>query len=259
MTTSSPKEKFGLVILLDALGASAFTSDQIKTFLSTRSEVNSIVKGLARQIPKEVKLGNPVIFTFGDTLVITIPITLKADVQKQITIAILLMRRYLFHSLLHKVLFRGAFSIGHYIVDPRSNTVMGEAVSDAAQWYERADWMGLSSTPKTNTEIEYHLGDEALDDFKYLFKYPVPMKSGAEMELYCISWPGAFFDKTIRKMTTEPSPRKWFLSLLKDLSYPATASAKYEHAKEFFLFVEQRMANPSLNTDAPPAGSAPVS
>lgn len=251
MARAALKEKFGVVLILDALGASAFTPTQIKTFLATRADVNDIIKKFAKQLPEEAELAAPVIFTFGDTLILTVSIDLSANVQKQIMCVILLMRRYLFHSLLKGVLFRGSFSIGHYIEDAKSNTVMGAAVADAAEWYERADWMGLCATPKTNTELEYHMDAAQLDMPVNLLKYPVPFKAGASMELYSISWPGAFFDKTLLKSTKESSPRKWFLSLLKDFVYPAAASSKYQNSKEFFLYVEARIANlASVNTDA---------
>jgi hypothetical protein len=31
------------------------------------------------------------------------------------------------------------------VVDDTTNTVMGEAVSDAAAWYDKADWIGIAA------------------------------------------------------------------------------------------------------------------
>lgn len=241
MARRTPKAKFGLVLLLDALGAATYTPDQILQFLSARSEVNSAIRQLAKRLPPKVEIASPVIFTFGDTLLITIELKEGETIPGQLTVATLLMRRYLFHSLERHVLFRGAFSVGTYIEDSRTNTVMGEAVADAAQWYERADWMGLHATPRTCTQLEYLHQHEALAEAQYLFKYPVPLKGGGTFDLYAISWAGAFFNQSMLKASGHATSRKWFLSILKDLSYPAAAASKYENTKRFFDHVERQV------------------
>src|SRR6266516_1160988 len=247
MSNRALKEKFGIVILLDALGAANFSTQQIKTFLSARAEVNSIVRSLAKTLPKQIpngfKRGTPVIFTFGDTLVTTIAIETAAEIPAQITVALLLMRRYLFHSLQRGVLFRGSFAIGRYIADARSNTVMGEAVADAANWYERADWMGLCATPKTCTESEYYLSTTPLKRPSVLLPYAVPLKDQTTHELYCVSWPGAFFDEMLAKSSKESTLRRAFWAILKELTFPLAATSKYENAKRFFSHVEQQIVN----------------
>jgi hypothetical protein len=71
MSASKVKKKFGLVLLLDALGASHFIPEKIREFLSARSEINSIIKSLAKQPLVGGKIA-PNIFTFGDTIIVTI-------------------------------------------------------------------------------------------------------------------------------------------------------------------------------------------
>ncbi|HEX5883671.1 MAG TPA: hypothetical protein VFY67_03925, partial [Pyrinomonadaceae bacterium] len=155
----------------------------------------------------------------------------------------------------------GAFSIGPYIEDGSSNTVMGEALTDAAQWYAQAEWMSIASTPRTNSVLEYYL--DVLDMPNFMNLYSVPIKNGSKLELYTISWPGVFHDKSFLREFKKESPRKWFLEILKDLSFPIQATPKYQNTKEYFSFVEsliaRRVANPPLNTDAPPVTSKPVS
>ena len=116
MTAKKPKRKYGVVILLDALGASRYTEEQIKQFLSSRSEINSIIKNLSTKIPMksgDSPLSPPTIYTFGDTLIITVQLRSKKYIGSHIYFITLLMRRYLFHSLQNGILFRGAFSIGN--------------------------------------------------------------------------------------------------------------------------------------------------
>ncbi len=245
MENTKLKRKYGLVILLDALGASGYTDDQIKTFLSARSEINSIIKSLATRIPGSENFQSPSIFTFADTIIITIQLGSQKYIKQHIFLTTLLMRRYLFHSMENGILFRGAFSIGHYIEDSDSNTVMGPAVTDAASWYAQSEWMGLSCTPKTNSVLEYYYAGPGiqLDDLRYLHKYDVPLKGGSTFSLHAIAWPSAFFDKELLKRAQKSNPRKYFLEILKDLPVPKGAELKYENTKKYFTFVEAQRAN----------------
>jgi len=236
-----------MVILLDALGASGYTEDQIKMFLSSRARINHWISTLAKSIRGIGNFKQPTIFTFADTIIITIQLSSKKHMDDHIWIASLLMRRYLFHSMEEGILFRGAFSIGHYIEDADSNTVMGEAVTDAAAWYDRSEWIGLSSTPRTNSVLEYHLipgRDES--SLGFLSKYDVPLKEGTTFSLYAVTWPSAFFDSTLLKRAKKNHPRKYFLEILKDLDVPKGSEIKYENAKHYFDFIEKKKASEEL-------------
>lgn len=217
-----------------------------------------MVADFAKSFPRGPLLADPVIYTFGDTIIITVQLRGKKNYDKQIIRAIMLMRRYLFHSIEQGILFRGAFSIGSYIEDVSSNTVMGEALTDAAQWYEQSDWMGIASTPRTNSVLEYYLDDNSLASPRFINLYPVPIKGGSKLELYTISWPGAFHDNFLNK---SKSPRNWFLEILKDLSFPIQATPKYKNTKDYFSYVESliapKTANPPPNTDEPPTVVCP--
>jgi hypothetical protein len=245
MASKKLKRKYGAVIILDALGASHYTDGQIKEFLSARIEINAIIRNLAKKLTGKGVFASPSIFTFGDTIIITIELRSKKYIENHITGIALLMRRYLFHSLLNKILFRGAFSIGYYIEDSESNTVMGEAVTDAASWYDKFEWMGLSCTPKTNSVLEYHC-PHADDDIKFIHKYDVPLKDGKTFKLHTISWPGVFHDKHILRRGEKEDPRKWLLEILKDFHIPIGAETKIENTKKYFTFVEKELAKREL-------------
>ena len=256
MTAKKLKRKYGVVVLLDALGASEYSDEKIKEFLSARAEINSIINNLAKELTVEAKFPSPNIFTFGDTIIITIKLRNNKYISSDIMGVILLMRRYLFHFLDKGILFRGSFSIDFYIEDSDSNTVMGPAVTDAASWYQKSEWMGLSCTPKTNSVLEYHFSDQKgyIDNIEYTHKYDVPLKDGKKFNLYTISWPAVFHDKDILKESKKDNPRKWFLETLKDLPVPNGAEIKYENTKEYFTFVEREIANKSLQPTAKSGG-----
>jgi hypothetical protein len=238
MKSNGLRKKTGIVILLDALGASEYSEEKIRKFLAARTEINGIVADFAKRFPREVLFSDPAIYTFGDTIIVTVQLRGRKDHDKQIVRAIMIMRRYLFHSIEQGILFRGAFSVGQYIEDGKTNTVMGEALTDAAQWYEQAEWMGIASTPRTNSALEYYLNADYLALSSYITPYPVPIKDGSTLDLYAISWPGAFHEKTLLKKSKKESPRKWFLEILKDLPFPRQATQKYKNTKDYFSYVE---------------------
>jgi hypothetical protein len=254
MPTNLRRKKQGIVILLDALGASAYEEEKIKNFLSARDEIIKIVGEFAKKFSPKKIFTDPNIYTFGDTIVITVQFKGKKKYIAQIMRSVMLMRRYLFHSFKQGILFRGAFSIGSYIEDSKSNTVMGEAVTDAAQWYGRADWMGIISTPKTNNALEYYC-NKGLSDVHFIHMYPVPLKDGSKIDLYCISWPGALHDKMFLEKSGKQSPRLWFLEIFKDFSFPISVTTTYYNTKLYFNYVENKIEAEMLKEKKPTKAS----
>jgi len=214
------RKKYGMVIILDALGASEYSEQQIKQFLSSRQELNEILDHQAGWLTSVGGQRTPSVFTFGDTIIITIALSSKKKIRVHIFGVVLLMQNYLYNSLHQGILFRGAFSIGSYIEDLKSNTVMGEAVSDAVSWYAKSEWMGLASTPKTNNTLEYLFDNEDLNKPRYFHGYRVPIKDGTTEYLYTVSWAGRFFDRSDPKFSKDKPPAKMFLEALKKFSVP---------------------------------------
>lgn len=225
---------------MDALGARQYSDEKIRKFLSARSDLNATLDYQARQItnnfPRNVRPPKPVTFTFGDTLIIVCELRSKKNASTHIFMMLLLLQNYLFHSLEEGILFRGSYSIGTYIDDAKSNTVMGEAITDAASWYEKSNWFGLASTPRTNNILESCFYEEScIDNPLFALKYPVPMKDGREIELYTVSWPGRFFHDGAT------NPEKQFIDLIKELPIPFGTEIKHTNAKKYFHHVMQRL------------------
>ena len=237
MTKKLLKKQYGIVMLLDALGASTYSDNKIRKFLAARAELNNILSHQAKQLNNTYKTNMPTTHTFGDTLIVAAELNKKRRMPIQIMSNIVLMQEYLYHSLEEGILFRGAFSIGSYIEDSKSNTVMGTAISDAASWYEKSDWIGISSTPQTNSILEFHLENKCLNDPKFLHYYPVPMKNGREIDLYTISWAGRFFIDDKKKI----NHKKRFLGMIKDQTIPLGSESKYINTKKYFNFIEDKI------------------
>jgi len=90
------KRRNGIVAIVDALGASAYSENKIKTFLSARNEINSILKNQASLFKKHLNIPNT--YTFGDTLIVVQEFKNK-EIPSQIMAFVFLMQNYLYHSM----------------------------------------------------------------------------------------------------------------------------------------------------------------
>jgi hypothetical protein len=237
MSKENITPKFGIVAILDALGASDFPEEKINAFLKSRAEIiNAAIKERGEKLTSiEPEFRTPSVYMFGDSVIVT----LELDEHKKTSGCILgfaiIMSQFLFLSMQHRILFRGAFSIGNYIEDANTNTVMGKAVSDAAAWYEKSDWMGLSCTPKTKYVLEHFCGTSPFSDYgNFLFEYPVPIKEGKLMNLYTIPWPRLFFSKKKMEKHHKEDSGKWFVEVIKDFDIPFGTETKYENINKYF-------------------------
>jgi len=247
-TLSDLKSNFGLVVLLDALGASNFGDDEIRKFLELRAEVNRIVEGTAKHTPEDMtwgtgKLNAPKIFTFGDTVIMAFELNSKITHLAHLSLISILLNRFLFLTFVGGVMFRGSFSIGKYIADDKTNTVMGEAVSDAASWYEKSNWMGLHATPKTVNILESMV---TMDDFDpidpkvnrekiaYFHRYNVPIKNKLVLDSYVVAWPLLFHSKDNLKNAGYINPKKYFMDILARYDIPLGTEEKYINTAAYF-------------------------
>lgn len=231
------KKKYGIVVLLDALGAKDYSEKKIKEFLNTR---NRITNALATRAPMiKGTLGEeftvaPVSYTFGDTVVIVSELDNVDDKKrlKQIIAMTILVQSLLLGAMEGELLMRGAFAIGEYFDDEDSNTVIGQAVSDAASWYEKSEWFGVAGTPSAYFHIE-NLVRKFKTEYtaRLLIPYDVPLKDGKSQMLLCVSWPGFLVS-----WKGEDANQRYF-EMISKMSIPIGTEHKYFNSNKFFLDV----------------------
>src|SRR5262245_44703107 len=137
----SPKDReTGIVAILDALGASAYSDPEIQRFMRSRANVLGLLNQKADDVPGDIKRDMITTFTFNDTVLITLRTRDTGPSLKDISSFFLVLRKFFVDSLAHQILFRGSIAIGTYYVNDETNTVMGQAVTDAAAWYDKANW-----------------------------------------------------------------------------------------------------------------------
>ncbi len=124
--------------------------------------------------------------------------------------------------------------MGSFYIDDDSNTVMGEAVTDAAAWYDSADWVGINATPHASLLIQAMLEPRGTDLDHLLVDYPVPIKGGPAISLKTVNWPKAFVVTGLTPVAAGKDPRATCLNLLAEHRVPKGTESKHFNSIKFF-------------------------
>jgi hypothetical protein len=233
-------KQYGIIAILDALGASTYGDKEIKRFMQSRDIVVSSLQGKSNRMSKKLTT-----FTFNDTVLVVLESESKQPSADEIEDFLIILRKFLVDSLFSSILFRGAFAIGAFYKDEETNTILGEAVTDAATWYDKADWIGIISTPRTSIYIDY-LREKHLKSLKHLIlNYDVPMSNGKAKNLKTVNWPKMFWVSGNKLCQPGESKRETLFNLLGKYTMPEGTDKKYFHAIEYFNHVmkEQKLVN----------------
>lgn len=111
---------------------------------------------------------------------------------------------------------------------------MGPVVSDAAAWYNRAEWIGIHLTPRSSIYVQAMNMDLA----HVLVDYDVPMKNGPVLPTKAVNWPKAFYVEGLAPPSTGTRRRTSLLSLLSGHLIPFGVERKYTNSIAFFDHVE---------------------
>jgi hypothetical protein len=228
------EQKRGIISVLDALGAATYNDKEISQFLSSRERVLELLtrKANAKQVRGDMNIEFVTTFTFNDTVLI-VYCTPGQPTLNDVLHFCLLLRKFMVDSLVQGILFRGSVSIGNFYVDDQSNTVMGTAVTDAAAWYDSADWVGINATPHATLVVKALLhGGEDLDHV--LVDYPVPLKGRPSLDLKAVNWPKAFYVEGLRPVKEGEDPKAKCLELLAEHRVPKGTESKHFNTVAFF-------------------------
>jgi hypothetical protein len=227
-----PPTTTGLVAILDALGAAAYSEIEIEQFLKSRQTVLDLLNQKLEGVTGRISTDRLKIFTFNDTIVIVF-LTAASATLSDVEAFCKLLRKFMIDSFRHRILFRGSISAGaFYGVDDESNTVMGPAISDAASWYERADWIGIHATPHATIIIDALLEGSGQDIEHVMIDYDVPLRD-QRVRLKAVNWPKGFWVKGVKPEGPQKG-RAALLSFLSQHPVPVGTESKYRHALDFF-------------------------
>ena len=239
------EQQQGLIAILDALGAASYSRDQIDQFLNSRQLVIDELMGKAAILGIEAE--SVTTFTFNDTILIAYSTSTPATLT-EVKLFGELLRRFDVRSLANGILFRGAIAIGSFHrLDTATNTVMGDAVTDAAAWYDRTDWIGITATPQATLLIQALLESSGANLERLFVNYSVPLKNQQPVCLKAVNWPKAFFVQGMTPAGPGEKKRAKCLSLLVAHGVPKGTESKYFNTMAFFdhcakLYEKERKA-----------------
>jgi hypothetical protein len=229
------QQKQGLIAILDALGAANYSDREISHFLESREVVLRLLrrKADAKAVRGDIDASLVTTFTFNDTVLIVYRTPGPARLE-EVHHFCLLLRKFAVDSLAQGILFRGSVSVGTFYVNDETNTVMGAAVTDAAAWYDSADWVGINATPHATLAIQALMEEGHRDLDNFLVDYAVPLKDRTCLLLKAVNWPKAFVVSGLTPCTQGEEPRAKCLSLLAEHRMPKGTESKHFNTISFF-------------------------
>ena len=183
LTENEITPKNGLVIFLDGLGTKNISDHE--TRLKRWGELVGNWKcyfpesGMGPSLHMRTKFTN-----FSDTIMITIDEKNQDDFAMFLNAVGESLAQFIFHAMKFDIFFRGCISYGKYMENDYAG--IGEAVNDAAESHNIANWVGISVAPLLYKKIHKELRDDDSEDpfFNKLtsfIEYNIPLKSGTEL------------------------------------------------------------------------------
>jgi hypothetical protein len=234
MRTTSSRRENGVIAILDALGAASFEDAEIERFIESREIVLNLLNQKAEDILGEIRASMITTFTFNDTILIVLRTGSEKPRWKHISSFFTILRKFLVDSMAHGILFRGSIAIGTFYVNNETNTVMGQAVTDAAAWYDKADWVGVHTTPRATLVIQRWLEHNDGTKRQVMLDYDVPLKQGMSVRTKAVNWPKVFFIDSITPCKDETKPREKLLEFLAQHQIPWGTETKFRNTILFF-------------------------
>jgi hypothetical protein len=231
---STAEAKNGLVAILDALGAANFGDAEIQRFITARAQVLGLLADKAENVLSDLADTTLDTFTFNDTILVTCSSGSTAPTLSQISAFLLIIRKFLVDSLANKILFRGSISIGKFYSNDDTNTVLGDAVSDAAAWYNQAAWIGVHCTPKCSLTIDAILQKEDATRGHILVDHSIPLRDGRVVPAKAVNWPKIFLKAHLNPWKSDEKPKAKLLELLSQHAIPLGIENKYHNTILFF-------------------------
>lgn len=168
--------KHGVVILLDALGMQQILDTQYpKTVLRNWESLVDIIEHGFKMDCKKYKIKISV-KTFFDTILITA----TGERLEFLTALPITLRKFLLWSMTKGFYFRGCMGYGIFFPSSSGRLVIGPAMTEAVQSYDKMNMIGIMMNPSLHNVLESRMSYDAFkkDLSPHYAKYDVPMKNG---------------------------------------------------------------------------------
>jgi len=229
-----PDQYDGFILMVDALATRMLSIEGSVNFISNRQEF--IKKVWSDKFPLEnnmdsaIKVQEPRLFVFNDTVIVTWKLPDGVDYPEYLPIVMEYIIPMISEGFKSHIMWRGAISCGKYIIQGQ-NTVIGPAVTDAASWHEKAEWVGIVATPYLGKMVSLcALENGGQKRYKQMFcEYGVPLKDNhggtSKKKMWVVSWPEVYLK--------EGDARKRFYQDIKNFPVPLGTEEKFYQTRDF--------------------------
>jgi hypothetical protein len=178
---------YGVVCLIDALGAKSYSDDETINFLESRKVIRKAMDDKVADQISSRSIKTPQIALFNDTIVIAIECAPDSEDERNcITAMAVIVRKLISDGISKGIFFRGAIGIGKFFVDLAYDTIIGQAVSDAANWYESSNFVGCILTPRLAFVLQKYFKEGEPTATGVYIPHHVSTKGGTK-EMFCVN------------------------------------------------------------------------
>ncbi len=250
----------GAIVFLDALGTKmSWTNKEPKKYIDTFENILKSFKsgkkeydGVAEEFQNDpesnfLKLE---IRSFSDTVIMFLyeqfdRVKDKYDrlygLYQLASLGIILSESF-YKAIKKGIYFRGVIGFGEYHFS--KNMIIGPAVEEAAEWFERPDWIGISTTPSATYGLQL-LKERGKFPPEYM-PYDVPMKDGKNIDSFALLWPlqNLSWNKKVNPKEADKMLKKVRKKVLESFSLEKSigisSESKYNNTLRFIDCVKAR-------------------
>jgi len=167
---------WGVVTFLDILGWKGIYARHGNPLYTLRELLSGI--GKAQQKTRGLITGKTEVKSISDTIAILSTCT-PEEVNQAIEAHGILCSWAIPASITLQIPLRGATAAGRF--ENQENAFIGEAIDEAASWYEHSDWIGVHLTPSAQFLFTPR------QDTNWI-AYAAPLKANYKSLPYCVNW-----------------------------------------------------------------------
>lgn len=170
----SEVENYGTVILMDSLGTKGIWKNK-EEGKELAERWNKLVKAIESSFDNYRKdFGvKPEIYAISDTMIITI---LGSDKDIILYLSGLISGTAIETGLIFNIYLRGCISMGS--IFPYKNMILGSAIDEASEYYEKGNWVGVFTTPSAHSALTRFKPQSEKKSVTQFIEYGVPTKDG---------------------------------------------------------------------------------
>ena len=178
-------KKQGVLVLMDRLGTKGIWKQDNPDIVI--NHWLSFIEAIKKKFNKELKKRNydTHFASFSDSIFITIYGKDKEESVLDVGAALVWVLGY---SMCMGIHFRGCISYG--LIVESSNSIIGPAIDEAAEYYTLQQWLGISAAPSVHNILS-NIDSSRLDSKNIrptFVKYDIPLKESIEKNGWAVNW-----------------------------------------------------------------------